>query len=383
MAPGSWSVDQRDRDDRGMLFLQKLLRGLGSNNIDHRLLHSDFKHQEFHTLYPGLGQRLADLEGRDACSESVQSHARSNRWPITACVRRRSGAFIGVINPVDFDFNYAIGAKLIVRPARMVAALAGVAKALVGGSKKSVDPKVADMLTSADDTQRAIAKRLKASAAPAVLLGNLAATHPSASSLRALAALVSDLCGAKLGYLAEHANSCGAWIAGAVPHRGPFGQPIAQPGLDAQAMLDPGLRAYVLLGIEPEPDCYRPAQAMHALRNAECVVSLSAYRTPRIEAYAHSMLPVAIYAENTGILVNASGDWQAFGAVVPPPAESRPAWKVLRVLGNRLGLAGFDYASTDEIANELRKDSKEAAASSVGRGESDLSLDAHAAANSI
>ncbi|MFH0340937.1 MAG: NADH-quinone oxidoreductase subunit NuoG [Chromatiales bacterium] len=363
--------------------LQKLLRGLGSNNIDHRLLHSDFKDQDGAPLYPGLGQRLAELERRDAVL-LIGSNVRKEQPLANHRLRKAAqlGAFIAVINPVDFDFNYTIGAKLIVRPARMVAALAGIAKALVGGSKRSVDPKVADMLAGvkADDTQRAIARRLRASAAPTVLLGNLAAMHPCASSLRALAATVSDLCGATLGYLAEHANSCGAWIAGAVPHRGPSGQPIAHAGLDAQAMLDPGLRAYVLLGIEPELDGCRPVQAMRALRKAECVVSLSAYRTPRIEAYAHAMLPVAIYAENTGILVNASGEWQAFGAAVTPPGESRPAWKVLRVLGNRLGLAGFDYASTDEIANELRKDSKEPGAGSVDRGGHCPRLDGHAAA---
>ena len=361
--------------------LQKLVRGLGSNNIDHRLLHSDFKDQDRAPLYPGLGQSLAELERRDAVL-LIGSNVRKEQPLANHRLRKTAqhGAFIAVINPVDFDFNYTLGAKLIARPARMVAALAGVAKALIGGSKKAVDPEVLDMLAGvkADDTERAIAKRLKASAAPTVLLGNLAATHSCASSLRALAAVVSDLCGAKLGYLAEHANTCGAWIAGAVPHRGPFWQPIAQPGLHAQAMLDPGLRAYVLLGIEPELDCCRPAQAMHALGSAECVVSLSAYRTPRIEAYAHAMLPVAIYAENTGTLVNASGDWQAFGAVVPPPAESRPAWKVLRVLGNRLGLAGFDYASTEEIEKDLR--AGDAGAGAVARGESCLRLDGHAVA---
>ncbi len=363
--------------------LQKLLRGLGSNNIDHRLLHSDFKDQDRAPLYPGLGQSLAELERRDAVlliGSNVRKEQPLANHRLRKAVQR--GAFIAVINPVDFDFNYAIGAKLIVRPARMVAALAGIAKALSETSNQSIEPDGVELLAGvkADDTQQAIAKRLRASTAGTVLLGNLAATHPGASSLRALAALISDLCGATLGYLAEHANTCGAWIAGAVPHRGPFGQPIAQPGLDAQAMFDPGLRAYVLLGIEPELDCCRPARAMHALRNAELVVSLGAYRTPRIEAYAHAMLPVAIYAENAGILVNASGDWQAFGAAVPPPAESRPAWKVLRVLGNRLGLAGFDYASTDEIANELRKHSKEAGAGSVDRGGHDPRLDGHAAA---
>lgn len=262
-----------------------------------------------------------------------------------------------MINPVDFDFNYPIAAKLIARPARMVAALAGVAKALLEGSKVSAHPKVTDMLggVEAGDAERAIAQRMKSAAAPAVLLGNLAATHPRASVLRDLAALLSELSGATLGYLAEQANTCGAWIAGAVPHRGPSGQPIAQPGLNARSMFDPGLSAYVLLSIEPEFDCRRPAQALRALENAECVVSLSAYRTPRIEAYATAMLPVAIYAENSGTLVNGGGEWQSFTAAVAPPGEARPAWKVLRVLGNRLALAGFDYASTAEIADELGK----------------------------
>jgi len=363
--------------------LQKFLRGLGSNNIDHRLLHSDFKDQDRAPLYPSLGQSLAELERRDAVL-LIGSNVRKEQPLANHRLRKAAqrGAFIAVINPVDFDFNYGIGAKLIVRPARMVAALAGIAKALSETSTQSIEPDVVELLAGveADDTQRAIAKRLRASTAGTVLLGNLAATHPCASSLRALAATVSDLCGATLGYLAEHANTCGAWIAGAMPHRGPSGQPIAHAGLDAQAMLDPGLRAYVLLGIEPELDCCRPAQAMRALRDAEFVVSLSAYRTPRIEAYAHAMLPVAIYAENTGILVNASGDWQAFGAVVPPPGESRPAWKVLRVLGNRLGLAGFDYASTDDIEKDLRKHARDAGTGAVARGGSDPRLDGHAAA---
>ncbi|MGH8509113.1 MAG: NADH-quinone oxidoreductase subunit NuoG [Gammaproteobacteria bacterium] len=361
--------------------LQKLLRGLGSNNIDHRSLHSDFQGQDRAPLYPGLGQSLPELERRDAVL-LIGSNVRKEQPLANHRLRKAAqrGASIAVINPVDFDFNYRIATKLIVRPARMAAALAGVAKALSETSKLSIAPDVVEALAGveADDTQRAIAKHLQASAAPTVLLGNLAATHACASSLRALAALISELCGATLGYLAEHANTCGAWIAGAVPHRGPSGQPIAQAGLDAQAMFDPGVRAYLLLGIEPELDCYRPALAMRALRNAECVVSLSAYRTPRMATYAHAMLPVAIYAENGGTLVNASGEWQAFGAAVPPVGESRPAWKVLRVLGNRLGLAGFDYASTAEIASELGKHTPNTEAGV--RGESNLKLDGHVAA---
>jgi NADH dehydrogenase/NADH:ubiquinone oxidoreductase subunit G len=123
--------------------------------------------------------------------------------------------------------------------------------------------------------------------------------------------------------------------------------------LHAQAMLDPGLKAYLLLGIEPEFDCASPAQALRALRQAEWVVSLSAYRTSLMEDYADVLLPIALFAENGGHFVNAAGERQGFKAAVPPLGEARPAWKILRVLGNHFDREGFEYVAVEEVALEV------------------------------
>jgi NADH-quinone oxidoreductase subunit G len=39
---------------------------------------------------------------------------------------------------------------------------------------------------------------------------------------------------------------------------------------------------------------------------------------------------------------------------VAPMGESRPGWKVLRVLGNLLALSGFEYVSSEQVRDELQ-----------------------------
>jgi NADH-quinone oxidoreductase subunit G len=187
-----------------------------------------------------------------------------------------------------------------------------------------------------------------------VLLGNLAVSHPRWSALRALAGFIAEASGARLGYLPEAANSAGAWLAGVLPHRRSGGQAVTVPGLPAGAMWDAGMKSFLLLGLEPELDAMRPAAALSALHGAEFVVSLSAYRTPLMDEYAHALFPIAGFAETAGTFVNAAGEWQAFDAAVSPPGDARPGWKVLRVLGNSLGLAGFGFDGIEEVQTEIR-----------------------------
>jgi NADH-quinone oxidoreductase subunit G len=186
------------------------------------------------------------------------------------------------------------------------------------------------------------------------LLGNLAIAHPAFAQLRALAEFVARMSGACLGYLPEAANSVGGWLAGALPQRSAGGQPAPTTGLDAHAMLTSPRKAYVLLGIEPELDGWDPATALGALKAAELVVSLTAYTPETHQTYAHLVLPIAVFAETSGTYVNAEGRWQSFAAAVNPPGEARPAWKVLRVLGNVFGLPGFDYQDSQQVLAEIR-----------------------------
>ncbi|MGQ0657827.1 MAG: NADH-quinone oxidoreductase subunit NuoG [Chromatiales bacterium] len=337
-----------------LYLFQKLLRALGVPHIDHRLRQGDFRDQDRAPIFPWLAQGIAELERADAVL-LVGSNVRKEQPMANHRLRKASmrGAKLMVINPVDFDFNWHVSDRIICRPSAMIAALAGVARVLAEEGRVT---DVADRLhdVRVEPVHRAIATRMKSTARATILLGNLAIAHPNLSILRTLAQTIARLSGKSVGYLCEGANGVGAWLAGVLPHRGPAMTRLAAPGLDAAAMLRKQLRAYLLLGVEPELDCWDSHTALLAMQRAGLVVALTAYRSAAMEEYAHAMLPIALFAETAGTYVNAEGRWQSFDAAVKPPGEARPAWKVLRVLGNTFGVAGFDYMTSAEVREELR-----------------------------
>ncbi|HRP88355.1 MAG TPA: molybdopterin-dependent oxidoreductase, partial [Gammaproteobacteria bacterium] len=181
----------------------------------------------------------------------------------------------------------------------------------------------------------------------------LAQRHPGFGDLRVLAMALCRRTGATLGYLGEGANSAGACLAGVLPHRAAGGSPVAAPGLDAAAMLAGGLDAMVLLGLEPEHDSAGGAAALEGLQRCGFVVCLTPYATPAMKAYADVLLPVGTAYETSGTFVNCEGRRQSFAGAARPVGEARPAWKVLRVLANQLGLADFEYQSSEDVRDAL------------------------------
>jgi NADH-quinone oxidoreductase subunit G len=180
----------------------------------------------------------------------------------------------------------------------------------------------------------------------------LAQRHPAYSQLKALAAMLAELCGASVGTLTEGANAAGAYLAGAVPHREPGGAPASAVGLSARAMLESALKAYVLFGgVDPAGDLGVDAQA---LRSADLVVAITTHLPENLRDTAHVVLPIGSFAESSGTYVNAEGRWQSWTAAVKLLGEARPGWKVLRVLANLLSLHGMDYMSSEEIRDALR-----------------------------
>ncbi len=333
-----------------LFLLQKFMRGIGSQNIDHRLRQTDFSDQNQAPLFPYLGQAITDLETCDSAL-IIGSHLRKEQ-PILNHRLRKAGAKVAVFNPIDYEFNFPIAAKMIVAPNAWVTNLAGIAKALLGnGLIPAVMHKLLVDVTF-DAEQQAIAQTLQTGKKRTVLLGNLATSHPQFATIRALAATIAKLSGAKLSYLPEANNTAGAWLAGVVPHRQAGGEAVAEAGLDANSMLTQNLNAYVLLGLEPELDSCTSSLA--SLEQADFVVSLTAYKTPAMENYADVILPISLFTETSGTYVNAEGKWQSFGGVVNPTGGTRPAWKVLRVLGNLFDLAGFDYTASDQVRDELQ-----------------------------
>ena len=338
--------------------VNRLAEGLGVSNIDHRLRQSDFSGQQDQPLYPYLGQRIEDLENADALL-LVGSNPRKDQPIIGHRLRTaaNAGSRVMFINSVDYVYTFKTAHKAIVTPARLVQSLAGVAAALLQ-SKKARAPKALQSVidqTLPDATEQAMAAALSEASQASVLLGLAASMHPAYSTLRALAALIAELSGAKLGFLSDGANGAGACLAGVLPHRTAGGQAREKPGLHAAQMIDEPLKNYLLLGVEPEFDCADGAKALAAMQQAELVVALTPFMTERMRDYADVLLPINCFSETSGTFINCEGRWQSFSAASRPPAGSRPGWKVLRVLGNLLELDGFDQTDSQQVRDSLQQ----------------------------
>jgi NADH-quinone oxidoreductase subunit G len=331
---------------------QKVSSALVSPHIDLRLRQSDFSGDETAASLPWLGLTIAGLEALGAAL-LIGSTVRKDQPLLGHRLRKAAlnGAHIHFVNPLRLDLNHEAG-QMVSSPGGMVGNLAALAKAL-GVVGKGAAKKLIAAAEPGDAAQR-LADKLKSAENAAVLLGNLALSHPDYAVLRDLAAAIAKASDARLGYLPEAANSVGARLAGALPHGGPGLEGAGSKGLDTRALLSSRRKGYLLFGIEPAYDFWDPTLTQKELEAADFVVALTGYRSPSLESCAHVLLPIAGYPETSGTFVNAEGNWQSFRGAVAPQGEARPGWKVLRVLGNRLDLEGFDYLSSEDIRNELQ-----------------------------
>ncbi|PAS95665.1 MAG: NADH-quinone oxidoreductase subunit G [Candidatus Dactylopiibacterium carminicum] len=324
---------------------QKLVRGLRSENIDSRLRQNDFSADGRRTGTPWLGLPLAALSTLDAALV-VGSFLRKDHPLMAQRLRQaqRAGAKICRVNAVADDWLIPLSAEVIAAPDRLAASLAAVLAALAEqtGQAVAASCQAAVAGITVDEAARGVAAALLNGERRAVLLGNLAVQHPNASSLQVLAAEIARLAGASFGFLGEAANTVGAALAGAQPSKG---------GRNAAAMLREPRKAYVLLGVEPEFDCADGVAARAALMQAASVIHLGSFVGSAAE-YADVLLPIAPFTETSGSFVNAEGRLQSFSAVVPPLGDARPGWKLLRVLGNLLGLPGFEQESSEAVRAE-------------------------------
>lgn len=338
--------------------LQKLLRTLGTGNVDHRTGQLDFSDDESMPDFPGLGQTLQSLE-KSKSILLIGSNIRKDQPLIGLRVRKaqQSGASLMVINPVDYDFTHAANLKAIGTPQQMLESLAGLVKALADETNKSLANDVAKLLskTVAGETEKAMAKAMIKQSPATILLGNYAFANSHSSQFRVLAQLAADLAGATIGCLAQ-ANSAGAWLAGCVPHRGPKNSAADKTGATAHDMIKEPLKAYIMLGLEPELDCIDAGRARLAMESAEFITMITPFKPDSGDMAldcANVLLPMATFFETTGTHVNCEGKVQTYRSTVTPQGESRPAWKILRVLGNYFELEGFDYNSIDDVRKEL------------------------------
>ena len=321
--------------------LAKLADHLGTSNIDHRIGRRDISDQDGDPVYPSLACGIDDIERQDAilvAGSNIRSEA-----PILAHRVRKAalaGAEVSFANSREHEYffdvaNYASGAGL-------VELLSGIADAANG--------------KGGSDDEKAIAKSLKAADDALILLGHIAGRHAASSAVRAAAVAVAEKTGAKLGFISEGANSAGASLAGVLPHRSAGGSARKEAGLDVAGMLDAALDAVVLVNVEPEADIHAVSDAVAKLSEQKFVIALTSYVSDGLLEAADLLLPIGTFAETSGTYVNAAGTWQSFAGVANPVGESRPCWKVLRVLGNLADSEDFEFVTSEEVLDECRSE---------------------------
>jgi NADH-quinone oxidoreductase subunit G len=327
--------------------LQQLAAGLGTSNIDHRLRQVDFSGDAADPAIPSLGGSIAEVDSLQALLV-VGSNLRRELPVLAHRVRKAAmaGAKVWFLNPAEFEYLFPVAGQLVVAPAAQLAeinALLSVAgAATVGGAAAAVT-----------DQHRAVVGQLRAASGKAIWLGALALRHPQYAALRAAVQALAVATGAAVGVLAEGGNAAGAHLAGVLPHRGAGGTARARAGLNAGNMLSSSLEAYLLWDLEPDADTLQP-KAMESLRGATYVVAATPYVTEELKSVAHVLLPIGTFAETSGTYVNLEGQWQSFAGAAQPVGEARPGWKLLRVLGNLLGLNGFGEESSEQVRDALR-----------------------------
>lgn len=326
------------------LFLaQKLMRGLGSDHVDFRLRQRDFSLDGKRAGLPWFGMPVADLNEQDAVL-MIGSFLRKDHPLIAQRLRQAAKRYCHVmrLHVAGEDTLMPLAQDVIVPPSDVARTLAAVVKAAAGMAGVDVSRDVADAVAGVqvDAASEAIARTLFDGEKVAVLLGNYAVQHPNAASLHVLAAELARLTQAGFGVMGEAANSVGGYLAGALPQ---------QQGAHARGMLETPRKAYLLLGVEPELDCADGATARAALAAAETVVYLGSFASEVMAELADVMLPISPFTETSGSFVNTEGRAQSFHAVTKPLGDTRPAWKVLRVLANLLELSGFEFESSEAV----------------------------------
>jgi NADH-quinone oxidoreductase subunit G len=313
--------------------LRKVLGGLGSQNIETRLRQQDVSGA---AKAPWLGMKIAEV-GQLQRAFFIGSFLRKDQPLLAARVRAatKRGLKVTRLGASSEDWLMPVAASAQVAPSNWPAELAGVATA-VAQAKGINAPSNASVSANA----KAIADSLLSGERKAVFLGAAAMAHPQFAQLHAYAQFIAINTDATLGFLPEGGNSVGAHVVQAISSAG------------VEGILAKDLKAVVLLGLEPSADLANPQAAKAALAKAGTVIAMTAFDSPELREVADVLLPITPYSETSGSYINAEGTLQSVQAAVRPLGDARPAWKVLRVLGNLLNLDNFYFNSSEEVLGE-------------------------------
>ena len=337
--------------------VQKLMRAMGSSNLDHRLRQIDFSMDEDAPLYPGISIPIDQISNMQAIV-LVGSNIRKEQPLLGLRVRKAamSGATVDAINPMSWEFNFPLNSNVVVAPNVMPYTLARVLQAVCEIRNVDFPTDVSDdflddagEFADSENCKTIGAHLCEAQDRAVLVLGQSVISHPMYSCIERLAWHIGEISGASIAVLPP-ANSVAGWVAGCLPHRSENGLEASLQGMNARQMIYNPRSAYLLFNVEPSKDMSDGFHAAEAMANANFVVSFQSFA--EIPDYVDVALPLAAFTESSGTFINCEGRVQKSTGAVTPFGEARPGWKILRVLGNLMEVGGFEYVSIDEIMEE-------------------------------
>lgn len=339
--------------------LQKLMRGIGTHNMDYRGHMQDFAYQNYVGNFPNIDISLADLQESDLILVLMGDLRKEvpilNHRILNAVL---NGARVEVFTPNKLTLNYD-GKQHLCNFSELNDILVHLLQEVV--QEKPLTASFMDEISRLETKQDKKAwadliKALLSAERPVILGGQLLLSNAEASKTMGLINALKEALNAKGGYVTLGANSAGAWLAGYLPHRGAASKDLGVEGLTANKIFDieSKIKAYILVNSEPGIDSLFGQKADEALKGAEFSLALTSFVTYYLKEHVDVILPISAFTETAGSFVNIQGEWQSWTGVATPKGEARPLWKVLRVLGNLFELPGFDYGTHEDVLKELR-----------------------------
>ena len=309
-------ISARSTNEELFLF-QKLARGLGIKNIDHRTNECDFSYQDNYPVMPSLGCDISDLDSFDniiLIGVNIKSE-----FPILS-VRLNQAVKKGTkIYSINFDSSSEDFPLFF---------------------KKTVNNKDLVTFFTNEKTTLNFNKDQKTLVINGPAISRLSNQSDVLSIIHKYCLSIK----ATLGILTDYCNSTGAWISGNVPHREIAGVSIKEQGLNSYDMLSSEVSSYVLFNLEPELDFYDSKLIENSLKKSKCNVIFSNYLTPMIEKYADIIIPIATFAETKGSYINIEGKEQSFNNIVNLDKNIYEGWDILSqiIADNNLGSYSYD-----------------------------------------
>ncbi|CAB3976528.1 NADH-quinone oxidoreductase subunit NuoG [Candidatus Azoamicus ciliaticola] len=338
--------------------LQKLLRALGSNNLDHRINQLDFNYQENMPVFSGIDIGMDEFDKLDSVliigSDIIKDH------PVIGIKLRKiinNGGNVFVVNPIDFDFFMNVSNKIISNPKDFIHIISSLIKNFTFFNKDFNDKNIINLFSKLNgyEKYREFSEKFFSAKRKVILIGSYVIFSQDYSKILYLCNLLSSISGAYFGVLTDGANSSGAWLSGFVPHRLPGGvKHDIGNNVNCSNIFSKLLKLYILFGIELENDSIYAKKSLDALSKADFVVSFSSFKSDVLLGVADVILPIASTYENVGTYVNMSGIWQSFDPVVLSDYEVKFGWKALSDLASMLKLNGFNYIDSVHILSEIK-----------------------------